>query len=148
MAIATPDQGGGMNLMIKPKATLPMIEKTRNPTTIARTAIGIRFQSLTIEAANGGGCWFISVMGISWSRASLYLLNRINSGMECTDCSAPRRYVSRSSMSTTRFLLNVKSFHNWPQQYRDDTQIQLLNDFPCLPILRVSIPATWPRLRH
>ena len=65
MAIATPDQGSGTSPMIKPKATLPMIEKTRNPTAIARTAIGIRFQSLTIEAANGGGCWFISLMGIS-----------------------------------------------------------------------------------
>jgi hypothetical protein len=65
MAIATPDQGGGMKFTIKFKATIPMIEKTSNPTTIARTAIGIRFQNLTIEAADGGGCWFISVMGIS-----------------------------------------------------------------------------------
>jgi hypothetical protein len=65
MAIATPDQGGGMSPKIKPKPTLPMIEKTRNPTIIARTAIGIRFQSLTLEEAVGGGCWFISLMGIS-----------------------------------------------------------------------------------
>jgi hypothetical protein len=62
MAKTTPDQGAGMSIKIKFKATLLMIAKTRNPTTIARTTIGIRSQNLTIEECEGGGCWFISVM--------------------------------------------------------------------------------------
>ncbi len=70
MAKATPDQGAGMRIKIKFKATVLKIEKTSNPTAIARTAIGIRSQNLTIEESDGGGCWFISVMGISYSRAS------------------------------------------------------------------------------
>ena len=54
MAIVPIDQGAGMRIMIAIQATEPTIAKTRNPTTIARTTIGIRSQNLTIEEAEGG----------------------------------------------------------------------------------------------
>lgn len=67
MAIATLDQAAGMRITIKLKATLPMIEKTNNPTVIARTAIGIRSQNLTIEEVSGEGCWSSSVIAVPYS---------------------------------------------------------------------------------
>ncbi len=53
-AAATIDQGAGMRIKIAVQATEPTMAKTRNPTTIARTTIGIRSQNLTIEEAEGG----------------------------------------------------------------------------------------------
>jgi len=58
MAKATTDQGAGMRVKIKFKATVVKIETTSNPKSIARTAIGIRSQNLTIEEADGGG-WMV-----------------------------------------------------------------------------------------
>ena len=70
MAMAAIDQGAGMRIKIAVQATEPTMAKTRNPTTIARATIGIRAQNLTIEEAEGGDWWFISVMEDSKYRAS------------------------------------------------------------------------------
>jgi hypothetical protein len=65
------DQGAGMRITIAIQATDPTMAKTRNPTTIARATIGIRSHNLTIEEAEGGDWWFISLMEDSKYRASL-----------------------------------------------------------------------------